>query len=196
MLKNGLCTIASKINGTPKGVYSPISKLHSILAVANLLAHNNKSQICYCGQISLQSAAVNCSFSDTFGANIYFAGDGTRRRRWYGLVDLLCIITSYFAGTRTIFCMRQWKSFFEEQIRTLKNNNKNVGLNITKNIFILFYRDSLIGEITHIHKNTVARLHVCTPGMAEKIESFLYILSKDYYIAGRANMIFCAVGLR
>ena len=30
----------------------------------NLLAHNNTSQICYCGQISLQSAAVNCSFSD------------------------------------------------------------------------------------------------------------------------------------
>ena len=25
----------------PKGVYLPISKLHSILAVANLLAHNN-----------------------------------------------------------------------------------------------------------------------------------------------------------
>ena len=48
----------------PKGVYLPISKLHSILAVANLLDHNNKSQICYCGQISLQSAAVNCSFSD------------------------------------------------------------------------------------------------------------------------------------
>ena len=48
----------------PKGVYLPISKLHSILAVANLLAHNNISQICYCGQISLQSAAVNCSFSD------------------------------------------------------------------------------------------------------------------------------------
>ena len=37
------------------------SKLHSILAVANLLAHNNISQICYCGQISLQSAAVKCS---------------------------------------------------------------------------------------------------------------------------------------
>ena len=32
--------------------------VHSILAVANLLAHNNKSQICYCGQISLQSASV------------------------------------------------------------------------------------------------------------------------------------------
>ena len=44
-------TIASKIIVTPKGVYLPISKLHSILAVANLLAHNNKSQICYCGQI-------------------------------------------------------------------------------------------------------------------------------------------------
>ena len=58
------CTIASKIKVTPKGVYLPISKLHSILAIANLLAHNNKSQICYCGQISLQSAAVNCSFSD------------------------------------------------------------------------------------------------------------------------------------
>ena len=61
----------------PKDVYLPISKLHPILAVANLLAHNNKSQICYCGQISLQSAAVNCSFSDTFGGIIYFAGDGT-----------------------------------------------------------------------------------------------------------------------
>ena len=57
-------TIASKINGTPKSVYLPISKLHSILTVANLLAHNNISQICYCGQISFQSAAVNCIFSD------------------------------------------------------------------------------------------------------------------------------------
>ena len=61
----------------PKGVYLPISKLHSTLSVANLLAHNNKSQICYCGQISLQSAAVNCSFYDFFGDNIYFAGDVT-----------------------------------------------------------------------------------------------------------------------
>ena len=42
----------------PKGVYLPISKLHSILALVNLLAHNNISQI------SLQSAAVNCSFCD------------------------------------------------------------------------------------------------------------------------------------
>ena len=58
------CTIASKINVTSKGGYLPISKLHSILAVANLLAHNNINQICYCGQISLQSAAAKCSFSD------------------------------------------------------------------------------------------------------------------------------------
>ena len=58
-----MCTIASKINGTPKGVCLPISKLHSILAVANLLAHNNKSQICW--------------QSDTFGGNIYFAAYGT-----------------------------------------------------------------------------------------------------------------------
>ena len=42
-----------------------LSKLHSILGVANLLAHNNISHICYCGQISLRSAAVNCSFSDS-----------------------------------------------------------------------------------------------------------------------------------
>ena len=61
---NNRCAIASKINETPKGVYLPISKLHSILAVANLLAHNNISQICYCGQISLQSAAVSCCLSD------------------------------------------------------------------------------------------------------------------------------------
>ena len=60
-----VATITSKINGTPKGVYFLISKLHSILAVANLLAHNNKSQICYCSQISLQSDVVNCSFSDS-----------------------------------------------------------------------------------------------------------------------------------
>ena len=47
------CNITSKINVTPKGDYLAISKLYSILA--NLLAHNNKSKICYCGQI-------NCSF--------------------------------------------------------------------------------------------------------------------------------------
>ena len=49
---------------TPKGVYLSISKLHSILAAENLLAHNNMSQICYCGQISVQSTVFNCSFFD------------------------------------------------------------------------------------------------------------------------------------
>ena len=55
-------TIVSKINGTPKGGYLPISKLHSILAAANLLSHYYISQICYCCRISLQRAEVNCSF--------------------------------------------------------------------------------------------------------------------------------------
>ena len=57
-------SIASKINVTPKGVYLLVSKQHSTLAIANMLAHNNISQICYCGQSLLLSAAVNCSFSD------------------------------------------------------------------------------------------------------------------------------------
>ena len=51
------CTFASKINGTSKGVYLPISKLHSILVV-NFLAHDKISQICYCGQFLLQNASV------------------------------------------------------------------------------------------------------------------------------------------
>ena len=41
------CFIASKINVTLKGVY----------------LYNTISQICYCGQISLQSAVVNCRIS-------------------------------------------------------------------------------------------------------------------------------------
>ena len=40
------CTIYSKINGTPKGVYMHISKQRSILRVANLPAHNNL-WLCY-----------------------------------------------------------------------------------------------------------------------------------------------------
>ena len=35
------CTINCKINGTTIGVYLPISNLHSILAVTNLLARDN-----------------------------------------------------------------------------------------------------------------------------------------------------------
>ena len=52
--------MTSKINITQICVYLPISNS----VVANLLAHNNISQICYCGQISLQTARVNCSYSD------------------------------------------------------------------------------------------------------------------------------------
>ena len=48
------CTINSKLNGTPKG-YLLISKLHSILAVANLLAHNNVT-FSYC------LFAIECCF--------------------------------------------------------------------------------------------------------------------------------------
>ena len=69
-------TFTSKINVTPKGVCLPISKLHSISAVANLLAHNNMSQICYGGQISLLSAAVFLTIWH-FWVIIYFAGDDT-----------------------------------------------------------------------------------------------------------------------
>ena len=44
--ENVLCwlnegTINSKVNDTSKVVYLPISKLHSILTVANLLTHDN-----------------------------------------------------------------------------------------------------------------------------------------------------------
>ena len=69
MKKKGECTTRgenergtfnSKINGTPKGVYLPISKLNSILALANLLEHNNL-WLCYYVQVN------------TFESTIYFA---------------------------------------------------------------------------------------------------------------------------
>ena len=49
----------------PKVFTCPFWSYTFILVVANLLAHNNillLSQICYCSQISLQSAAVNIFF--------------------------------------------------------------------------------------------------------------------------------------
>ena len=60
------CKLSSKISFTPKGgrffanTISCKIELHSISSVANLLAQNNKSQICHCGQISLQSALMLC----------------------------------------------------------------------------------------------------------------------------------------
>ena len=47
-------TITSKINVTPKDVYLPISNLHSILTVAILLAHNNRTIIYNVQENSLQ----------------------------------------------------------------------------------------------------------------------------------------------
>ena len=54
--------MTSKINGTPgRCIHAHFDAIQSILTAANLFAHNNMS-----GQISLQSAAVNCNLSDTF----------------------------------------------------------------------------------------------------------------------------------
>ena len=58
----------------PEGVYLPISKLHSILAITNSFACNDISQICYYGQISLQSAAAYSSSTDNltpFGYHLF-----------------------------------------------------------------------------------------------------------------------------
>ena len=50
-------TINSKINGTPKGVYMSISKLHSILVAENLIARNNLLLCCY-GQVNKFATAL------------------------------------------------------------------------------------------------------------------------------------------
>ena len=42
---------------TPEGLTFPF-RCYTILALANLLAYNDINQICNCGQISLQTAAV------------------------------------------------------------------------------------------------------------------------------------------
>ena len=55
-------TINSKINGTPKGVCLLIPKLHSILAVANLLAHNNLWLCYYICAIKFTTAKIECGF--------------------------------------------------------------------------------------------------------------------------------------
>ena len=72
---------ASKINGTPKGVFLPMSKLTSILARENLLALNNISQLIFFTAVKfhykvLQLTAVFWQ-SEIIGGNVYFAGDGT-----------------------------------------------------------------------------------------------------------------------
>ena len=60
----------SKINGTHKGVYLPIPKLHSILVVANLLCASK-----------FITTKIECSLEmgqvSTFGVTIYLAVDCT-----------------------------------------------------------------------------------------------------------------------
>ena len=62
-----LFTIASKINATPKGVNKcylyPHYRATLDFSRSEFISRNNISQICYCSQILLQSAAVNCTFS-------------------------------------------------------------------------------------------------------------------------------------
>ena len=87
------CTINSKINGTPKAVYLPTSKFHSVLAVANLFAHNN-FWLSYHGQINslllvklswankFATANLKCSVASKWArkhlwGTIYYAVDGT-----------------------------------------------------------------------------------------------------------------------
>ena len=72
--------IASKINVTPKGVYLPISKLHFILTVANLLAHNNKVKFVTAVKFYYRVLQLLQFFwqSDTFRLNIYYARDHYR----------------------------------------------------------------------------------------------------------------------
>ena len=69
------CTICIKINGTPKGVYLPISKLHSILAVANLFAHN-KVTISYYEQVNSlrlkSNIASKCASKHLSGYHLFY----------------------------------------------------------------------------------------------------------------------------
>ena len=69
-----VCTVNSKINGTLKGVYWSISKLHLILAVANLLAHNNVTISYYVQVHSLrlkQSVASKWTSKHLWGCHLF-----------------------------------------------------------------------------------------------------------------------------
>ena len=72
-----MCTIASKINVTPKGVNLPISKLHSILAVANFLPMITKVKFVTAVKFHYRVLQVTAVFLTLLGSTIYFAGDGT-----------------------------------------------------------------------------------------------------------------------
>ena len=56
-------TITSKINVTPQRCLLVDFEVTLDFSSSKFTCpYNNISQICYCGQISLQSAAVNCTF--------------------------------------------------------------------------------------------------------------------------------------
>ena len=73
-----MCADDSKINGTPKDVYVPNSKLHSISAEVNILAHNNRTIIYV--QVYSVRLKQNVAFkrvSKHLWGTIYFAVDCT-----------------------------------------------------------------------------------------------------------------------
>ena len=90
------CTINGKINGTPKGVYSPISKLHSILAVAILLAHNNITISYYVQVNSLRWGfhLLCCWYSRSH--SFIFSAE-------YTLIPLFILLERHFRYTTRIF---------------------------------------------------------------------------------------------
>ena len=61
LIYNHIGIVISKINGTLKGVYLLISKLHSILAVANLLAFNKCMVMLVCAS-KFATTKIECSF--------------------------------------------------------------------------------------------------------------------------------------
>ena len=77
-----ICTISGKINCTPKGIYLPISKQHSILAVPNLLAHNSIT-VSYIVQVDFlhlkSNVASKWASIHIYRGTIYFAVYGIYR---------------------------------------------------------------------------------------------------------------------
>ena len=109
-----VCAINSKINGTPKGVYLPISKLLLILAVVNLLAHNNL-RLCYYVQVNLLREV------NTFGGTIYFAVDGTcvlaLVRCFFCTPKLEINIANYYFHLHILFCRRSGLVVFHHNLK-------------------------------------------------------------------------------
>ena len=78
----------------PKGVYLPISKLHSILVEANLLAHNNKIKFVTAVKF-LYRVLQFLTLSDIFEVSIYFSADGTVY--YYALSWLVTLLSKSYS---------------------------------------------------------------------------------------------------